>query len=212
MIYKLCKLWADVVFVCWGMVHKNYFESPHDIDRQYVFVFNHISYMDIPVILKAVRGQHFRILGKSDMAKIPLFGFIYRNAVVMVDRASAAKRANSVMQLKSILRKNISVVISPEGTFNYSHQPLKSFYDGAFRIAIETQTPVKPVLFLDTFYRMHYSTIFSLTPGRSRAVFLEEISVDGLTLKDLNFLKEKVYRIMEEKLIFYKAGWIEGND
>lgn len=208
-IYKICQLWADVIFVPWGIYHKNYFEAPHDNSKPYVFVFNHISYMDIPVLMKAIRKQHFRILGKAGMSKIPVFGFFYRNAVVMVDRTSAQKRATSVLQLKSVIRKNISVVIAPEGTFNMTHQPLKQFYDGAFRVAIETKTPIKPVLFLDTYDRMSYKNILSLTPGKSRAVYLEEISVAGLTINDVNSLKEKVYGIMEQKLIYYKASWIK---
>jgi 1-acyl-sn-glycerol-3-phosphate acyltransferase len=164
--------------------------------------------MDIPIIMKAIRKQHFRILGKSEMAKIPVFGFLYRNAVVMVDRSSTEKRAASVQKLKAVIRKGISVVIAPEGTFNTTKNPLKDFYDGAFKIAIETQTPIKPILFLDTFNRLSYKTVFSLTPGKSRAVYLDEISVEGLTGKDLPMLKEKVYKLMEEKLIAYKASWV----
>ena len=118
--------------------------------------------MDIPIIMKAIRNQPFRILGKSEMAKIPVFGFLYQHAVVMVDRSSAKKRAESVEHLKLFIRKGISVVIAPEGTFNMTNNPLKEFYDGAFRIAIETQTPIKPILFLDTYHRMHYKSIFTL--------------------------------------------------
>ncbi len=184
-IYKLCKLWARFVLLMLGMYHKNIFESPHDITQPYVFVFNHISYIDIPVILRSVQNQHFRVLGKAEMAKIPIFGFIYRSAAVLVERGDAEKRAKSVAQLKSVLQKGISVVIAPEGTFNMTHQPLKSFYDGAFKIAIETETPIKPMLFMDTYDRLHYESIFSLTPGKSRTIFLEEISVEGLTLDDV---------------------------
>jgi len=207
-IYKVCQLWADIMMVIWGIHHRNIFEEPHDRTRQYVFVFNHISYMDIPIIMKAIRQQHFRILGKSDMAKIPVFGFLYRNAVVMVDRSSAEKRAASVQKLKSIIRNRISVLIAPEGTFNMTGKPLKDFYDGAFKIAIETQTPIKPVLFLDTYDRLNYKNVLSLNSGKSRAVYLEEISVAGLTNKDVTMLKEKVFRLMEEKLVAYKASWI----
>lgn len=211
LIYKLCQLWADCMFVLWGINHKNYYEAPHDRSRQYVFIFNHVSYMDIPVIMKTIRGQHFRILAKSEMAKVPVFGFIYKNAVVMVDRSSAEKRAKSVQRLKSVIRKDISVVIAPEGTFNATHQPLKDFFDGAFKIAIETQTAIKPILFLDTYDRFNPDNIFSLTPGRSRSVYLEEVPVNGLTGKDVKDLKEKVYKLMEQKLIAYKASWISNS-
>ena len=63
------------------------------------------------------------------MEKVPVFGFLYRNAVVMVDRSDAHKRAKSVMQLKSVIKKGISVVIAPEGTFNMTHHPLLELSD-----------------------------------------------------------------------------------
>lgn len=210
-IYKICQFWADAMMIIWGIRHRNIFESLHDKNKQYVFIFNHISYMDIPIIMKAIRNQPFRILGKSEMAKIPIFGFLYQNAVVMVDRSSTSKRAESVAKLKAFIRKGISVVIAPEGTFNTTSNPLKDFYDGAFKIAIETQTPIKPILFLDTYHRMNYKSIFTLLPGRSRAIYLEEITVEGLALEDLPLLKKKVYDLMEGKLIAYQASWIKAS-
>ena len=208
-IYKLCRFWADASMFFWGMPHTNYYEAPHDTNKSYVFLINHISYMDIPMMLKAIRKQHFRALGKAEMAQYPVFGFFYRNTAVMVDRSDAANRLKSVQLLTSIIRKKISIVIAPEGTFNMTHQPLKPFFSGAFKIAIETQTPIKPVLLLDGYSRMNYASVFSVNPGPSRAVFLEEIAVDGLTLEDTDLLREKVFRIMEAKLIEYKANWIK---
>ncbi len=208
MIYGLCTFWADCAMLFWGMPHKNYYESPHDSTKPAVFVFNHISYIDIPVLLKAFRQQPIRVLGKAEMSKIPIFGFVYRNAAILVDRSSTVARAKSVADLKAFLQQRISVVIAPEGTFNMTGKPLKEFYDGAFKIAIETQTPIKPVVFLDTYDRLHYRNVFSMCPGRSRAVFLEEVPVRGLTADDISTLKNKVYSIMEEALIRYNASWI----
>ena len=210
-IYKLCTAWGSFFLFAIGVRTKYITEQPIDPNKQYVFVFNHLAYIDIPIIMKAIRKRHFRILGKAEMAKVPIFGFVYRNAVVLVDRSDNAKRAKSVLQLKSVLRKGISIVLSPEGTFNMTHQPLKEFYDGAFRIAIETQTPIKPLLFLDVYDRMNYNSLFSLTPGISRIVYLEEVPVDGLNLSDVKLLKERVYKIMEEGLIRYKASWIKSD-
>ncbi|WP_207513832.1 lysophospholipid acyltransferase family protein [Longitalea luteola] len=206
-IYRLCSYWADVWFFLIGIRHRNFYELPHDKNRQYIFVANHISYLDAPVIVKTLH-QKLRVLGKVEVSKVPLFGFIYRNAVVTVDRSSAMHRANSVRILKSVIRKGISIFIFPEGTFNETGKPLKELYDGAFRIAIETQTPIKPLLFLDTWHRMHYGSAFSLNPGRSRVVFLKEIPVEGLTGKDVEALKQRVQQVMEQKLQEYKAGWI----
>jgi 1-acyl-sn-glycerol-3-phosphate acyltransferase len=207
-IYFICSLWADCWYFLIGIYHKNYYEVPHNKLKPYIFVANHISYIDAPIIVKTLR-QRVRILAKVETAKVPVFGFIYRNAVVTVDRHSQEARAKSVRVLKSVLRKGISIFIFPEGTFNETGQPLKFFYDGAFRVAIEMQTPIKPILFLDGYNRMNYKGVFLMTPGRCRSVFLEEISTTGMTIADLNFLKDKVFTIMERKLIEYKASWID---
>ena len=210
-LYQLCRIWSDFIFLMLGIFHRTIYEAAHDPRDQYVFVFNHISFLDIPVLFKTIRKQHFRILGKAEMTRIPIFGFLYRNAAVLVERDNVANRAKSVLQLKSVLKRGISIVLSPEGTFNMSHQPLKEFYDGAFKIAIETQTPIKPILFLDTYERLNYKSIFSLNPGRSRSVFLAPVEVEGLILKDVPYLKEKVFGVMEKALIKYKASWIKTN-
>jgi 1-acyl-sn-glycerol-3-phosphate acyltransferase len=207
MILRLCMLWADIWFPLIFIFPKKIFESPHDKTKQYIFVSNHIAYIDSAVLVKAYR-QPVRPLGKVEMSKVPLFGFIYKKAIVAVDRSSAENRAESIRILKSIISKGISVLVFPEGTFNMTNKPLKEFYDGAFRLAVETQTPVKPVLFPDTYDRMNYKSIFSLTPGKCRIVYLEEISVDGLKNGDAQLLKQKVFDIMEKKLIEYKASWL----
>ncbi len=209
MIYRICMYWADAWYFMIGIWHRNIFEAPHDKNKQYIFVANHISYLDGPVLVKTLR-QPIRALGKIEMEKIPLFGFIYSYAVVKVDRGDAEHRAKSIRNLKSVLNKGISIIIFPEGTFNMKNVPLLPFYDGAFRIAIETQTPIKPILFLDAYDRMHYRSVFSLNPGRSRSVFLPEIPVEGLTMDNLAELKEKVRGMMEEKLLAAEATWIGG--
>jgi 1-acyl-sn-glycerol-3-phosphate acyltransferase len=90
-----------------------------------------------------------------------------------------------------------------------TNAPLKNFYDGAFRIAIETKTPIKPILFLDTYDRLNYKSIFSLSPGISRAVYLQETITSGYTLADVTELKEKIFKQMENSLIRYNASWIK---
>jgi 1-acyl-sn-glycerol-3-phosphate acyltransferase len=207
-IYRICHYWDSAWLALVGIHHTNIYESTPDPDRQYVFVANHISYLDIPLILKAIHRNSFRILGKAEMTKFPFFGYIYSRAVVLVDRTTETGRSRSVRELKSMLASDLSVFIFPEGTFNESFRPLANFYDGAFRIAIETGTPVQPILFLDTYDRMNYSSLFSLRPGSTRAVFLPEIAVDGLTTTDLPLLKSRVYQQMEEGLLRYRASWI----
>jgi len=202
-IYKFCSFWGKLWYILVGIRHEEIYEAPHDKNKQYIFLANHISYMDIPPIVRAIH-QPVRVLGNYEMVKIPIFGWIYRAAVILVDRRDAEHRAKSVRALKAALRHGISIFIFPEGTFNETEEPLKEFFDGAFRIAVETQTPIKPLLFVDTLERMHYRGFFELTPGICRVVFLEEVSTTGLTMKEVKELKQKVHNIMEEGLRRYR--------
>jgi len=203
---RLCMVWADAWMALIGIRHRTSFEVPHDPSRPYIFVANHISYIDAVILVKSIR-QYFRPLARPESASLPVFGFIYRNACVTVDRSDPESRAASVSRLKSLLREKISVFVFPEGTFNMGDRPLKSFYDGAFRVALETGTSIKPILFLDGYDRMHYSRLASLTPGKSRAIYLEEISVDGYGIDEVARLRDDVHAIMHQKLIAYGAVW-----
>jgi 1-acyl-sn-glycerol-3-phosphate acyltransferase len=207
LILRLCKLWSDGWLFIIGIRHRNIMDEPISKHRHYVFVANHISYLDIPCIFQVLRNGHFRVLGKKEMAAIPIFGALYKLVVVLVNRTSAEHRAKSIDRLKRTLEQNISVLIFPEGTFNETGNPLKNFYDGAFRIAIETQTPVKPFVFLDTLARLHYRSVFTLTPGQSRAVLLPEIPVAGFTLNDVPLLKQKTYEAMESAILRYNGNY-----
>jgi len=195
-IYLLCGYWADIWLFMVGIRVQTTGKAP---PGAYIFVANHISYMDIPMFVKTIR-RPLRALANEEMGRIPVFGFLYRRAAVTVNRSSAQNRARSVQVLKSVLHRGISIFIFPEGMWNTTGRPLKTFYDGAFRIAIETQTPLQPVIFPDTVKRLHYSSIFSLTPGTSRVVFLPVVPVEGLTLRDVEGLRDKVYKMMEETL------------
>jgi 1-acyl-sn-glycerol-3-phosphate acyltransferase len=207
LIYRLCRLWGDCWFFLVFIRPKLIYEVPHDRSKPYLFVSNHLSYLDAAFIVKVFR-QPLRPLGNVEMSKIPVFGFIYKKAIVSVDRSNPRNRAQSILILRSVIKKGISVLVFPEGTFNMTNHALKQFYDGAFRVAIETETPIKPVLFLDTYDRLNYKSVFSLNPGRCRAVYLEEIPVKGRGIDGIAQLREEVYSLMEKKLREYGASWI----
>ena len=204
LVYKICNAWGTTWYFLIGIKHKEIYEAPHDKTKQYIFVANHSSYMDIPSIVMCIH-QSVRVLGKYEMVRYPVFGFIYRVAVILVDRKDAAHRAQSIRALKAAIGRGISIFIFPEGTFNETGKPLKDFYEGAFRTAVEMQTPIKPILFIDNDDRLNQKSIFSLTPGISRCIFLDEIKVDAYHTKhDIHLLKKHVYNIMEEELKRYR--------
>ena len=199
-IFSIIKYWS--VFWLWliGMPVKKSGKRPPE--GKYIIVANHISYLDTLVIFPAVPG-HFRPLGKKEISKIPVIGFIYKQVVIMVDRSSAHSRAKSMRLLWRVLNHEANIIIFPEGTFNETAAPLKEFYDGAFRLAINTQTPIFPIIFPDTVNRWHYSAWWKFWPGINRAIHLEHIEVSGLTLENLPELKQQVFSAMEAELKKY---------
>ena len=113
-VVALSRFWSDTWMFMIGMWHRNIFEEPIEPGKSYVFVSNHISYLDIPLIFQVIRQNGIRILGKSEMAKIPVFGLLYRLAVIMVDRSSPENRAKSIVNLKKMLDQHISIFIFPK--------------------------------------------------------------------------------------------------
>lgn len=200
LIFRVCNFFCRLGFILTAIRYKEIYVSPHNVNRQYIFVANHSSYLDIPTAVCSIH-QPVRILGKQEMVNIPIFGIVYKATVITVDRSSVANRAKSLRALTAAIKHGISVFIFPEGTFNETRDPLKEFYDGAFRIALETGTPIKPLLFIDCINRLHWKSIFSLTPGKNRVVYLDEISLDNFKgPHQMHALKEEVQRVMAEGL------------
>lgn len=167
--------------------------------EKFVIVANHISYLDTVNIYAAI-PEYFRTLAKKEMVKIPVFGFVYKQLAILVDRSDDESRAKSMRLMWRQLRNDCHITIFPEGGFNETEELLKDFYDGAFRLAINAQIPICPLVFPDTVRRWHYSAWWKLWPGRNRAVFLPPITVEGLTLSDLGALKQTVKQQMEQAL------------
>lgn len=204
-VYKICRYWSKAFLMLIGIRHIEIFEDKHDFKKPHIFVANHNSYMDIPPIVQ-LKHQPIKPLGKFESSKIPIFGWIYRAAVIMVDRSSPDKRAKSLRNLKAALYKKTSIFIFPEGTFSMTEEkPLKNFYNGAFKLAIEMQIPIQPILMVDAVDRMHYSSLFTLTPGKNRIVYLSTVKVNGYTMDDIDILKDKVYQMMDEGMRRYRT-------
>jgi 1-acyl-sn-glycerol-3-phosphate acyltransferase len=203
-LYRILGHWW---FLLIGIRHTDYFEVKPAADEQYIFVANHISYLDAVAIILSIKHD-FRAIGKYELLRVPIFGFLYRFCVVTVNRSSAKDRARSLADLRKILAKGISITVFPEGTFNMADGPLKEMFDGAFKLAVETGKKIQPILLLDTFDRLHYDSVFLLKPGRSRAVYLEPVDPSDFPGADPKSLKQITEQKMADALIRYEGSWI----
>jgi 1-acyl-sn-glycerol-3-phosphate acyltransferase len=99
--------------------------------------------MDIPANVAGSPDEIlFEFLGKKEAARMPFFGFIINRLCILVSRKSEFSRKASYQKMKEGLDRGYSIFLYPEGTRNRTNEPVKDFYDGAFRLAIEMQKPL----------------------------------------------------------------------
>lgn len=199
-IWRLTWLWCRVFLRATGMRVQATGMLPNC--KNMVIVANHVSYLD-PIVIYDVLPFYFRPLAKHEIKKVPIFGFIYAQIALLVDRSSTQSRAKSMRKMQEALKNDCSIFLYPEGTFNETTEPMKSFYDGAFKLAIEAQVPILPILFPDTKARWHYDAWWHIWPGANRGIILDPIETEGLNMNDVIKLKEKVKNIMAQNLTLH---------
>jgi len=171
-----------------------------DLSKSHIYIGNHGSYLDAVAVCLSI-PQYFSALGKVEITKVPIFGLIYKRIVVLIDRSSRESREQSVNTLKKDIANGQSILIFAEGTMNQTDKPLTDFYDGAFRIAIETQTPIIPFVMINNRKLLPRKHPLKARPGMITSILLPEISVAGLSLEDVPALKKSVYDLMEQAIL-----------
>ncbi len=154
-------------------------------NKNYVIVYNHNSFLDAPLSAPFVPGGN-KTIAKASFGKFPIFGWFYKRGGIMVDRNKENSRVKSYEAMRTTLKKGIHMCIYPEGTRNRSGNPLKPFYDGAFKLAIETKKEIIPCVILGTNKAMPINKKFYLLPKRLKMIFLPPVSSENIDTKSLN--------------------------
>jgi len=141
-----------------------------------------------------------RPLAKKQLKKIPLLGYLFSTVCVLVDRSSKESRAKSSLAMIDVLRKGYSVFIYPEGTRNKGKLPLNSFYDGAFRFAIEAGVPVVAQCVINA-RSITGPDSYWVRPGTISIRYLGPYETKDLKLSDLEELKARVFKDMNETIV-----------
>lgn len=197
--YAFLSLWSWIFSKLTFIRYRFYGRENFRKGQTYIYVSNHTSFLDIPGLTMLLPGQ-FRPLAKKELLKIPIFGWIARTATIIVDRSSPESRKKSIDLLKQFLKRGISILIFAEGTQNRSKDPLQPFHDGAFRIAVDTQQPILPIVVLGAGRLMPPGTI-NLRPGLIRIYVGQEIPTGGLGTQDVRQLKERTAAIMKDMIL-----------
>jgi 1-acyl-sn-glycerol-3-phosphate acyltransferase len=196
--YGFLWLWSWIFSKLTLIRYRFYGKENFGKGKAYIYVSNHTSFLDIPGLTMLLPGQ-FRPLAKKELLKIPIFGWIAKSAAIIVDRSSPESRKKSIDRLKAFLKAGISILIFAEGTQNRSKNVLQPFKDGAFRIAVDTQQPILPIVVLGAGPLMPPGTI-DLKPGLIRIYVGKEIPTNGLGAQQVRELKEQTFEVMTEMI------------
>ena len=197
-LIRVARLWMDIWLRLVACPVKLRGTEHFAAGKSYIVTCNHNSLLDIPLSSPYIPGAN-KTIAKKSFAKVPLFGWFYAKGSVLVDRKSERSRRKSFDEMKAVLRSGIHMCIYPEGTRNRSTEPLKKFYDGAFRLSKDTGHAVIPALIFNTKKALPAEKPFFFLPHRLHLHFLPPAEPEGLTAEQL---REKVFQQMKA---YYEA-------
>ena len=200
---KISRIWISVYLFLIGcsirIMGIHHFEK----NKNYIIICNHNSLMDILVITPFIPGVN-KTIAKSELAKIPLFGYIYKTGSVLVDRKDKNSRATSFKNMIEVLHAGMHMCIYPEGTRNKTNRPLKEFHNGAFKLAVETGKPILPAIILNTKKALPVHKTFFFWPTAMEVHFLKPVIVEPTD--NVEALKQTLHQQMSAYYTAHNAS------
>lgn len=198
-------LWSDLILLGMGMFPSREGNIKTKKNSPYIFVANHVSMIDVMLLVSTVRKNPLVFIGKKELDKIPIFGTIYKRTMILVDRSSKESKKQAFEQTKKKLNAGISLGIFPEGTVPGLDVELAPFKHGAFTMAIEHQVPIVPMTFLDNKRRFPWSFGGLIgaskgSPGILRVKIHDPIETKGMVKEDRVKLSDDVRKLMLDDL------------
>ena len=153
-----------------------------DPEGRYVFVANHLSYIDTPVVFSRIPVQ-FRFLAKKGLFQIPFLGWHLTTAGhISVPREDPRGALRTLARTAELIEsKGISALFFPEGGRSASGE-LQEFKDGAAYIAIKAQVPLVPLALIGP-YAILPKGSGTLRPGRVKLRIGDPVPTAGMTLR-----------------------------
>jgi 1-acyl-sn-glycerol-3-phosphate acyltransferase len=196
---RVARAWAQTLLTVSGI--KVIVEGLDQIDPagSYIFISNHLSYMDTPTALANIPVQ-FRFLAKRGLFQIPLLGsHLSRAGHIPVPRGDPRASVKTMQLAAEVIQtKKISLLIFPEG--GRSHDGiLRPFKEGGAYIAIRSGVPVVPMVMLGTQLVLPYGGGV-VEPGTVKLRILRPIPTNSLVLKDRSMLTDQVRELIAGEL------------
>lgn len=191
-------IWAPIILGGSGFYTKIRYAKPLPKGASYVLVANHASYID-PFVMLRVSKNPFVFVGKKELVKIPIFGYLYKRAAIMVNRSDKKSRWEVYGRAEKKLALGYSICVFPEVSYEDDTVFLNSFKRGAFKIAIDHQLPVVPMVFYDCKRKHPWHPNFGY-PGELRVQTYLEI-YPPITMEEIKDFQVKVRNVVEKGLL-----------
>jgi len=198
--FKIARAWAKTILFVMGF--KPIIKTEQEIKpkESYLFCPNHTSMVDIMLMLATTKNP-FVFIGKKELKKIPVFGYVYKKTCILVDRTDSKSGRKAFEDADRRLKNGTSICIFPEGKVPSDESiVLDDFKSGAFRLGIEHKIPIVPITFYDCKKRFSY-TFFSGSPGKLRVKTHKFIETKNLVINDRNKIKKQTFDVIYKSLI-----------
>ncbi|MBW2469737.1 MAG: 1-acylglycerol-3-phosphate O-acyltransferase [Deltaproteobacteria bacterium] len=193
-IHRIARFWGRSILVVSRIKVTVDGLSSIDPRRPYIYMPNHQSNFDIPVLLGYLTVQ-FRWLAKMELFKIPIFGHAMRKAgYISIDRNNRESAFKSLELAAEKIRNGVSVLIFPEGTRSRDGR-IQPFKKGGFVMAIESGVPIVPVIISGARAIMTKGK-FRVNPGQIRLSIQKPIDTTIYSRDTKEALMERVRRVI----------------
>jgi 1-acyl-sn-glycerol-3-phosphate acyltransferase len=192
--HKIARIWARCILALGNIRVTVKGLSNLKPGRSYIYMPNHMSNFDIPV-LQAYLPVQFRWVAKAELYKIPIFGYAMKRAgYISIDRFDRKSAIESLNKAAKIIRDGVSVVIFPEGTRCRTNN-IQPFKKGGFFLAVDSGVPIIPIIIHGT-ERIMPTKQMMIKPGKVTLEITKPINSSDYTKKTKDVLMEKVRNIM----------------
>jgi|KBSSwiStaDraftv2_1062776.scaffolds.fasta_scaffold183772_2 1-acyl-sn-glycerol-3-phosphate acyltransferase len=193
LVYRINQFWTWILLRLGGVILR--VRGLENIDPQlpYIFMVNHQSNVDIPVLVQSLIPFQLRWIAKKELLRVPFFGWaMWATKHIIVDRSNPLDAVRSLGRAKERIAAGVSIVVFPEGTRSRDGK-LQRFKKGGFLLAVKTDTSIVPVT-INGSRQVLPAGAWRLRPGTIEVIVDKPVSTEGFRPGNLRVLSDQVHQ------------------
>lgn len=197
--YHLSRVWTWLVLGASG-IRLNVQGLEHlDPRRPYIFMANHQSNMDIPVLVRSLSKFQLRWIAKRELVLVPIFGWaLWGSRHILVARGDPSEARATLRKARKKLEEGSSIILFPEGTRSADGK-LLPFKRGGFLLALTSKAPVVPVTLNGSGMVLPRGD-WRIRAGEIEVIIGEPVSLEHHKMENLSRLLDQIRGSIESKL------------